>query len=93
MRAYLTRRFPEASASGTPREVVAALGASDFPLRPGRVRELLERDAAIRFAESPVTVDEAHALAKEATSIVQGVQDAWLARQRAVDRGARRVRK
>jgi len=40
-----------------------------------------------------VTPDDAQALAKEATAIVQGVQDAWLARQRAVDRGARKVRR
>ncbi|MBI3567482.1 MAG: hypothetical protein HY084_04670 [Gemmatimonadetes bacterium] len=90
LRAYLARRFPAAGVALTPAEMHAALAASDFPVLPERVDELLARDAAIRFAHERVTKAEAVALAAEARAIARDVQDAYEARLRAAERGPQR---
>lgn len=93
LRGYLARRFPLALASLTPDEMHAALARSDFPVLPERVDALLARDAGIRFAQAPVTRDDALALAAEARAIARDVQDAHEARVRAADRGPQRAKR
>lgn len=80
MRQYLARRFPEAPASLTPREVAGALVGAEFPVLPERVVDLLVRTEPIAFAAAPVSADEARAIGAEARAIVNDVETALLAR-------------
>ena len=87
MRSYVARRFPSATESATAGQFMAALASIDFPVLPARVAVLLDRDAAVRYAGAPVVPDDAQALAREARAIVTDVQDAYVVRLRAEDRG------
>jgi hypothetical protein len=93
MRAYVARRFPLASASLTGTELVAALQSSDVPIRPERIGELLERDAALRYAHERIAPGDADALAGDARTIVQDVQKAYEERLRANDKRPSRQRR
>jgi hypothetical protein len=87
MRAYIARRFPSAGRSLTASQFLAAIDASDFPVLPARLLPLLDRDAAVRFAGAPLAAADARAQGGEARAIVGDVEQAYLARLRAEDRG------
>lgn len=93
LRAYVARRFPAAGESLTPRELLGVLATSDFPLRPERVGDLLERDSAVRYAAAPIDPATAIALSREARAIVNDLQSAYDARLKALDRGPQRSRR
>ena len=93
LRAYVARRFPAAVESLTPRELLAVLATADFPLRPERVGELLERETAVRFAAAPIEPASAIDLSREARAIVNDLQSAYDARLKALDRGPQRARR
>jgi hypothetical protein len=93
MRAYLSSRFPKASASLTPREVAAALVGVEFPVLPERVVDLLLRSEPIAFAAAPVSAEEARAISAEARAIVQDVETALMARREGAAGGRRSRRR
>ncbi len=93
LRAYIARRFPAANGALTADEFAAALMVPDFPADPARVRDLLSREEAVRFAGAPIAGDAASALALEARTIVNEIQAAYEARMRAADRGPQRVKR
>jgi hypothetical protein len=92
LRAYVARRFPAAVESLTTTELLGVLASSDFPLRPERVGDLLERESAVRFAAAPIEPATAIALSREARAIVDELESAYDARLKALDRGPRRAR-
>lgn len=89
LRTYLERRFPPVSTALGAGAASAALAAIDFPLPVHRVSDLLDRDAALRFAHDGVTADDAAALAAEARDLVLQVQLGHEARLRAMERPPR----
>jgi hypothetical protein len=93
LRAYLARRFPDMRDSLTAGEIARALPASDLPVLPDRLAQLLERETALRFAHGAVSADDAVALGKEARAIVRDIQSAHEARVRAMERGPQRGRR
>jgi hypothetical protein len=86
LRSYVERRFPGVGASLAPAAAVAALESLDFPLPVHRVSDLLERDAALRFAHAGVTASDAGQLAAEARDLTAQLQLAHEARLRALER-------
>ncbi len=93
LRAYLARRFPDMRDSLTAEEIARALPASDLPVLPDRLSQLLGRETPLRFAHATVSPDEAVALGKEARAIVRDIQSAHEARIRAMERGPQRGRR
>lgn len=93
MRQYLARRFPQARASLTPREVAGALVGADFPVLPERVVDLLMRSEPIAFAAAPVSAEEARAIGTEARAIVNDVETALVARNEVAANGRKPRRK
>lgn len=89
LRSYVARRFPSVGEGLDARDAVAGLGALDFPLPVSRIATLLDRDAGLRFARSPVRIEEAEALAREARDIAALIQEAHEARLRALERPPR----
>lgn len=81
MREYLSRRFPQASASLTPSEMIDALVGAELPVLPERVIDLLIRSVPIAFARARVSPDEARAIAGESRAIVQDIETAIVARR------------
>jgi hypothetical protein len=93
LRAYLARRFPDMRDSLTAEEVARALPASDLPVLPERLSNILDRETSLRFAHAAVSTDEALALGTEARAIVRDIQSAHEARVRAMERGPQRGRR
>lgn len=93
LREYLGRRFPAAHQGQTPAEFARVLAGEALPSRHDMLAALLERDADLRFAATPLSIDDAVALADEAKRIVREVQEAHEARLRAADRGPQRPRR
>jgi hypothetical protein len=89
LRSYIERRFPAVDATLDAPAATAALAELDFPVPVHRVTELLERDAALRFAHAAVAPDEALTLAAEARDITANLQLAYEARLRAMERPPR----
>lgn len=81
LREYLSRRFPQATPSLTPSEMIDALVGADLPVLPERVIDLLIRGEPIAFARAKVSPDEATSIANESRSIVQDVETAIVARR------------
>ena len=93
MRAYVARRFPAAPESCTATEFVAAVAPLNLPVTSERLRALLQLDESLRFAGAAVTPDDAAFFAREARTVVQGIQAEHEARLRAEDRGPQRPKR
>jgi hypothetical protein len=89
LRTYIERRFPTVNSTLDAPSAASAMSQVDFPLPVHKVAELLERDASLRFAQSPVAVEEAVTLAAQARDITANLQLAHEARMRAVERPPR----
>jgi hypothetical protein len=93
MRAYLARRFPLAFESLTPTELDEALAIAQAPVDHTTLRELLARDAALRFARGTVSTEEAIAHGATARGVVGALQDAYLEQLRLEDLGPQRPKR
>ena len=93
MRAYVARRFPAAPESCTATEFIAAVAPLNLPVTSERLRALLQLDESLRFAGGSVTPDAAAFFAREARTVVQGIQSEHEARLRAEDRGPQRPKR
>lgn len=87
MRAYLTRRFPQASDGLTTPQFLFALDASELPILPADVAHVLETADAVKFAGLPITADDVARIARMAQGVVRDVQVAYEARLEALDKG------
>ncbi len=87
MRAYLTRRFPEATDGLTTREYVASLAEHRLPILPEEVADVLDVADAVKFAGASADAARVSAVSSAARSVVRDVQTAYEARLAAADRG------
>ena len=93
LRSYLARRFPDMRESLTSEEIEVAIRASDLPVLPDRVVELLRRESAVRFARAAVSLSDALELGAQAQGIVRDIQSAYEARVRQLERSPQRGRR
>ncbi len=93
MRAYVARRFPAAPESCTATEFTTAVASLNLPVTSERLRALLQLDESLRFAGGAVAPDDAAFFAREARTVVQGIQSEHEARLRAEDRGPQRPKR
>ena len=93
MRAYVARRFPAASESCTATEFTTAVAPLNLPVTSERLHTLLQLDESLRFAGIAVAPDDAAFFAREARTVVQGIQSEHEARLRAEDRGPQRPKR
>ncbi len=93
MRAYVARRFPAAPESCTASEFITAVAPLNLPVTSERLRALLQLDESLRFAGDTVTPDDAVFFAREARTVVHGIQSEHEARLRAEDRGPQRPKR
>ncbi len=93
VRDYVSRRFPDLKASLDGATFMAVLATLDFPIPAPRIGALIDRDAALRFAQADITPDDAAALVAEARDVVGQLQLAHEARMRAVERPPRPKRR
>ncbi|MBW7934690.1 MAG: DUF4381 family protein [Gemmatimonadaceae bacterium] len=87
MRAYLTRRFPQATDGLTSGDFVRTLAAHDLPILPEEVEEVLAAADAVKFAGAPMDGERVTALTRAARGVVRDVQLAYEARLAAADKG------
>ena len=93
VREYVSRRFPDLKASLDVATFMAVLTTIDFPIPAQRIGALVDRDAALRFAQADITQDDAAAVVAEARDVVGQLQLAYEARMRAVERPPRPTRR
>ena len=93
MRSYVARRFPAAPESCTATEFTTAVAPLNLPVTSERLRTLLQLDESLRFAGAAVAPDDAAFFAREARTVVQGIQSEHEARLRAEDRGPQRPKR
>lgn len=87
MRAYLTRRFPQAMDGLTTADFVQTLAAHELPILPETVEEVLAASDAIKFANAPVDAARVAEIARAARGVVRDVQVAYEARLAAAEKG------
>ncbi len=87
MRAYLTRRFPQATDGLTTPEYVRSLADHALPILPEEVAEVLHVADAVKFAGEHVNAERVAKVARAARSVVRDVQTAYEARLAAIDKG------
>ncbi|MFA6166163.1 MAG: hypothetical protein WC700_06090 [Gemmatimonadaceae bacterium] len=87
MRAYLTRRFPQATDGLITSEYAKALADSALPILPEEVADVLETADAVKFAAAPVDAEGVARVARGARGVVRDVQVAYEARLAAADKG------
>ncbi|MBA4071905.1 MAG: hypothetical protein C0497_08740 [Gemmatimonas sp.] len=87
MRAYLTRRFPQATDGLITPEYVMALADNALPILPEEVAEVLEAADAVKFAGAAVDAERVAHVARGARGVVRDVQVAYEARLAAADKG------
>ncbi len=81
LRRYLSDRFATALPSLTAAELAPVLVASDLPVLPERVTDLLVRAEALAFARAPTGAADAQAMAGAAIALVEDIETAWQARR------------
>jgi hypothetical protein len=87
MRAYLTRRFPQATDGLITAEYVKTLADNALPILPEEVGEVLEAADAVKFAGATVADADVARVARSARGVVRDVQVAYEARLAAADKG------
>jgi hypothetical protein len=86
-RAYLTRRFPQATEGLTTPEYVQALAAHHLPILPEEVAAVLQAADGVKFAGEPADAARVALVARAARGVVRDVQTAYEARLAAADKG------
>ncbi len=87
MRAYLTRRFPQATDGLITSEYIKTLADNGLPILPDEVAEVLEAADAVKFAGAAVDAERVARVARGARGVVRDVQVAYEARRAAADKG------